>query len=235
MSQPNHVDKAHDKVLANPLRQRILATLRTSDEPGDIQHLATRFDVHANTVRAHLAVLEDAGLVASDPQPGDGPGRPRLAYRATPLATEVDTGDANTGDKGYRFLAKMLVGHLSATTAQPSEVAQDIGVAWGRHLVTGPAPFQQLPAMEGIDRLVALLDDFGFAPEVDLDDPARPHIELRRCPFLDVARDHQDVVCAIHLGLTRGALDELGVDVEATALHPFVEPDRCMTDLAVAT
>lgn len=234
MSQPKSLDKAPDKVVANvvanPLRQRILATLRSTNEPCDIQHLATRFDVHANTVRAHLAVLEDAGMAASEPQPGDGPGRPRLVYRATARATEADT-----EDPGYRLLARMLVGHLSATAAQPSEVAQGIGLAWGRHLVTGPAPDEVLPAMEGIDRLVGLLDDVGFDPLVDTDDPSKPHIELRRCPFLDVARDHQDVVCAIHLGLTRGALDELGVAVEATALHPFVEPDRCVTDLAMAT
>jgi putative alpha-1,2-mannosidase len=56
---------------------------------------------------------------------------------------------------------------------------------------------------------------------------------MRRCPFLEVARDHQDVVCAVHLGLVRGALSELGVDVQARDLIPWAEPDACITHLSV--
>lgn len=224
MSQEERLHRA----LANPLRRRILSTLRARDEPVDVQQLAADLDVHVNTVRAHLATLEEAELVASDPQPRDRPGRPRLAYRATAQATDVE---ADT--PGYRFLAQMLAGYLSSTADDPSGVAQGIGTAWGQHLIDRPAPFEQLDTDEGIGRLVRLLDEFGFAPELEDEDGEHPHIDLRRCPFLDVAREHQDVVCAIHLGLMRGALDELGVTVEATALHPFVEPDRCVTDLKV--
>lgn len=216
------------RALGNPLRRRIMASLRARDEPVDVHQLATDFDVHVNTVRVHLATLEDAGLVVSAPQPRDRPGRPRLAYRATEAAADVEA-----DSPGYRFLAQMLAGYLSSTADDPDEVAQGIGAAWGQHLVDRPAPFEQLDTAEGIDRLVRLLDEFGFAPEQEGGDGQQRHIALRRCPFLDVAREHQDVVCAIHLGLMRGALDGLGVTVEATALHPFVEPDRCVTDLQV--
>jgi hypothetical protein len=49
-----------------------------------------------------------------------------------------------------------------------------------------------------------------------------------------IAQEHREVVCAVHLGLVRGAPDELGVAVKtAAAMHPFVAPDRCVTDLAV--
>ena len=224
MSQEDRLHRA----LANPLRRRILSILRTRDDALDIRRLAADLDVHANTVRAHLATLEEARLVASEPQPREGPGRPRLAYRATSQAEEVEA-----DGPGYRFLAQMLAGYLSSTAHDPSETAEGIGAAWGSHLVDRPAPFEQLDRAEGIDRLVRLLDEFGFAPEPEMEsaDGEPPHIALRRCPFLDVAREHQDVVCAIHLGLMRGALDELGVTVEATALHPFVSPDRCVTDL----
>ena len=216
------------RALANPLRRRVLASLRARDQACEVQELAVDLDVHANTVRAHLAVLEEAGLVASEAQPRDRPGRPRLAYRATDQAADVEA-----DSPGYRFLARMLAGYLSSTADDPSQVAQDIGAAWGHHLVDRPAPFERLSDDEGLDRLMELLDEFGFAPERDRDATGAAHIALRRCPFLDVARDQQDVVCAIHLGLMRGALDELGVTVEATALHPFVQPDRCVTDLQV--
>ena len=217
------------RALANPLRRRTLAILRARDEPVDVQQLATDLDVHVNTARAHLATLEEAGLVASDPQPRDRPGRPRLAYRATAQATDLEA-----ATPGYRFLAQMLAGYLSSSADDPSGVALGIGAAWGRHLVERPAPFEQLDTGEGIERLVRLLDEFGFEPELAVAAGTQPRIALRRCPFLDVAREHQDVVCAIHLGLMRGALDELDVTVEATALHPFVDPDRCVTDLQVS-
>lgn len=216
------------RALANPLRRRILASLRARADGLDVRDLAQDAGVHVNTVRSHLGILEEAGLVGAQPVPRDGPGRPRLAYHATPEAA-VAVGDG----PGYRLLAKMLAGHLEADAEHPNEVARAIGDAWGQHLVERPAPFEELTPAAGVDRLVALLCELGFDPEVRGGDPTRPVVELRRCPFLAVARDHQDVVCSIHLGLMRGALAELGVEVRATELRPFVEPDRCLAELEV--
>ena len=218
------------RALANPVRQRILASLRAGAGGVDIQELAQVAGVHVNTVRSHLGILEEAGLVVAEPLPRDGPGRPRLAYHATAEAA-VAVGDGP--GPGYRLLAGMLAGHLEANAEDPSEVARAIGDAWGQHLVERPAPFEQLSPAAGVDRLVALLSELGFDPEVRGGDPTRPVVELRRCPFLAVARDHQDVVCSVHLGLMRGALAELGVEVRATELRPFVEPDRCLAELEV--
>ncbi len=55
---------------------------------------------------------------------------------------------------------------------------------------------------------------------------------MRACPFLELARAHQDVICPIHLGLMRGALAELKARTRATQLEPFVQPDLCVARLA---
>lgn len=214
------------RALASPVRGRLLELLRASPPLG-VDELADHLDVHVNTVRTNLGILEDAGLVASEPEPRDRPGRPRLVYRAT----EADDPDSGGG---YRFLAEVLTGWLAATEADPAGAGRDAGRAWGRHLVDRPAPLTTPDVDDALDRLVGLLDEVGFAPEVDASDPDSPRVLLRRCPFLDVARDHQDVVCSIHLGLMRGALDELGVDLEVVDLLPFVEPSLCVADLAVS-
>jgi hypothetical protein len=42
------------------------------------------------------------------------------------------------------------------------------------------------------------------------------------------------VVCGVHLGVVRGALQELGSDperTERTALQPFSEPGACRLDM----
>ena len=218
------------RALASPVRQQILAVLRGKDPQG-VHALAQHLGLHANTVRAHLTVLEKAGLVVSRPQGRDRPGRPRLTYHATDDADMRDT-DEPRGD-GYRFLAGILASYLTATAADPSDAAEEAGAGWGRYLVDRPGPFQRIEPRAAVERIVALLDQLGFAPELDDGDPATPRVLLRRCPFLDVAREHQQVVCGIHLGLMRGALDELGVDVQVRDLLPFVEPGLCVSHLSV--
>ena len=54
---------------------------------------------------------------------------------------------------------------------------------------------------------------------------------MHRCPFRDLAEQHGDVVCSVHLGLIRGALAEIGAPVTATRLEPFVEPSLCRARL----
>jgi len=183
-------------------------------------------------VRAHLAVLEKAGLVVSQPLGRDRPGRPRLVYRATTDAAGAGDTDGGRG-RGYAFLARILASYVAATVADPAAAAEEAGTAWGRHLVDRPRPFQKVGSAAAIERIVEMLDELGFAPEVDDTDPATPRVLLRRCPFLDVAKEQQQVVCGIHLGLMRGALDELGVDVEARDLLPFVQPNLCVSHLQV--
>ena len=79
--------------------------------------------------------------------------------------------------------------------------------------------------------VVTLLEELGFAPSAD----ARLGVvKLHRCPLLQAAHQNPEVVCGVHLGLVRGALDELGAapdQSERTALQPFSEPGACRLDL----
>lgn len=214
--------------LASPVRTRIMALLRTADDGLDVAALADELDLHPNTVRSHLAKLDAARLVVSQPQPRDRPGRPRHTYRATEQADQVDR------DGGYRFLARMLTGQVAAADDPPAATSEETGAAWGRWLIDEPAPGAFTDPRSGIDQVVELLDGLGFSPELDDADPDRPRVLLRRCPFLDVAREHPEVICSLHLGLMRGALDSLGVDVAVEDLQPFVEPSLCVSHLQVS-
>lgn len=217
------------RALSSPVRTRLLEVLR--GEPDlDTAGLAARLRLHVNTVRTHLGQLEEAGLVESRAEERERPGRPRLLYRVTPDEPQAAPG---TDGRGYRFLASILASYLGATSTDTSVAAERAGRAWGGFVVYKPAPFAELEPSEALDRLAAMLDEFGFAPEIDFADPGHPSLVLRRCPFLEVAREHQDVVCSIHLGLMRGALDELGVDVQARDLVPWARPDACVAHLSI--
>ena len=52
-----------------------------------------------------------------------------------------------------------------------------------------------------------------------------------RCPFKDLAESHGAVICSLHLGMLRGALEELRAPVRVQALHPFAEPGVCLVEL----
>ena len=210
------MDAGRHRALAEPSRARILETLTQADEPLDAGQLAERVGLHANTVRWHLGVLADAGLVTSHAEARTRPGRPRIVFSAE---------EEPEGREDYRLLAAILAGSL-AGTPEGVAAAERAGKAWGRFLVERPAPFTRVDADDAADRVVALLDEHGFEPERENGD-----ILMHRCPFRDLAEEHGDVVCSVHLGLLRGALAEIGAPVTATRLEPFVAPSLCRARL----
>jgi len=205
------------RALAEPSRAQILETLSAEGEPLDAGQLAEHVGLHANTVRWHLGVLADAGLVTSHAEARTRPGRPRIVF--SPAEEKPDA------RQDYRLLAAILAGSLSGT-AEGVAAAERAGSAWGRYLVERPRPFAALTPGEAADHVVDLLDEHGFEPERENGD-----VLMHRCPFRDLAEEHGDVVCAAHLGLIRGALAEIGAPITVTRLEPFVEPGLCRARL----
>ncbi|MEV7687514.1 helix-turn-helix transcriptional regulator [Streptomyces bungoensis] len=213
----------------SPRRQEVLEVLRAAPEPLGVAETAERLGVHPNTVRFHLDALVADGLVERSLAAPSGPGRPRTVYTAH---RGMDRG----GVRGYQLLARMLLGRwASADPAEARAEAEEAGRAWGRYLVDPLPPSVPPTAERSAERLVALLDDLGFAPAPEGADPAGgppDRIRLRHCPFLELAEEHSELVCPLHLGLMRGALDGLGAPLTATGLEPFAEPDSCLAHLA---
>jgi predicted ArsR family transcriptional regulator len=225
VSDDSEQARRRHRALADPSRARILAEL-ADDGPLDTRELALRVGLHANTVRVHLGALADAGLVAAAAVAPQGRGRPRLAYSANGEAPDQ-------GGRRYRLLAEILTTLVARSGGDSTAQLEEIGEAWGHHLVESPPPLSSLSDAEAVGRLVELLAQIGFEPELE-SKPRSRQIAMRPCPFLELARRHQEVVCPIHLGLMRGALAELGATTRATKLEPFVRPDLCVAHLAGA-
>jgi predicted ArsR family transcriptional regulator len=221
MAEPaEHALRRH-RALADPKRAQILADL-AEDGPLDTRELARRVGLHVNTVRAHLGWLVDAGLVASERVPPRGRGRPRLVYRS--LVTEPEEG------RRYRLLAEILTALVARFGPEAEAQLEEIGEAWGHYLVESPTPSARLGEDEAIERLLSLLAEAGFRPQLEQAERRR-RILMRPCPFLELAQRHREVVCPIHLGLIRGALAELGATTRASRLEPFAGPDLCIAHL----
>lgn len=188
-------------------REAIIEALRASPDGLDTKELAAALELHPNTVRWHLGLLEQSGLVRPSPELRHGRGRPSVAWR---LTSEGATHDRDE----YRLLATMLAG-VVADDPDGETRAYEAGLRWGR----------DLHAAEPEAGVADLLDRQGFAATA-----CERCIEMRRCPFAALAEDAPQVICTLHRGIIDGALAETEVRVER--LDPFVEPGLCVARLA---
>lgn len=210
---------AQHVALAVSSRRRLLEVLQSAEEPLDVAALAYAVGLHVTTARFHLDVLERAGLVRRAVERGGRPGRPRQLYR---VVTVPEAGE------GHRQLAGVLAGALATEPDTASRSAEQAGRRWAA---------DQLPVADGlsweqgVQQVGELFARLGFSPQM-VDGDRQRHLELRACPFRDLGRAYPDIVCTAHLGLLRGALDQLRLPVaEQAELRPFVEPDLCIADV----
>ena len=202
-------------------RGTLLETLTASPAPMTLAALAAESGLHVNTVRDHLEALEQRGLVQRESAAPRGRGRPASLYRA-----------AEPGDRSeYAGLATALAAAINRTSDHPRDDAIAAGEGWGRELARAKAA-RQTTARAARGQVVALLDDLGFAPDADRRNAV---VRLTRCPLLDAAHRYPDIVCGVHLGIVRAALDEYGAAAEGADLFPFSEPGACGLQLMPGT
>jgi len=200
-------------------RQEVLRLLRAATTPLSVTAIARQLGVHPNTVRFHLDVLVASGLAEQAAPAHRRPGRPAQLFRSVPAMDPA-------GPRHYQLLAEILVQSVAAGP-EPSVHAADAGRAWGRSLAGTPGDG------EPVARLVSLLDDLGFDPDLRVSADGQ-RVGLRHCPFLELARERAQVVCPIHLGLMQGAMAAWGAQDTVSRLAPFAEPDLCVAHLAPA-
>lgn len=218
--------------LASTKRQSILATLNeAAPAPLNARNIADALSLHVTTVRFHLEQLEAVQLIRRQTNLGHTQrrGRPQVFY----VAAESNEPGTERVDTAREQLITVLA---SALSAQNHTVAPD-GVAGDADLVTASSPSNQAVAAgrtwarnltavthqtHYASQLLEVLTELGFDPA-----PEGDAIELRACPFRDAARQHPEVICAVH----RGMVDELlttDMKQRGVRLLPFVQPNLCM-------
>jgi predicted ArsR family transcriptional regulator len=161
------------------------------------------------------------GLVRRHRAAPHGRGRPAWLY---------DTTDANPGATSpeYAGLATTLAAAIHRGSTSPRADAVAAGTEWGHKLARDRGSRPGADRTEAHRRVVDLLEDLGFAPEVDEE---RSVARLTRCPLLEAAHRYTDVVCGVHLGIVRGAQAEYGASSAGTELLSFAEPGACLLRL----
>lgn len=202
---------APDDVLAQPTRARLFSLLSELRRPAGTVELAETLGLHPNGVRVHLERMERAGLVERARVRGQR-GRPPDVWR---VAAGAQPG--GNAPRGYRDLGRWLARAMRAGSRGPRG-AERTGREIGRELAPpGPNPT--------VDALEASLSALGFQPSVTHGEQGGVCFALCNCPYRDVVRENQPVVCALHRGITRGLLDALAPDARLNGFTPH-DPDE---------
>ncbi len=222
-------------LLESPVRRAIvdlLANLPEDDAGMSAAQVGERLGLHVTTARFHLDQLEEQRLVESASRQG-GVGRPRKVF-AIPrrrLPPAVDHTES------LQELSGLLAETWQATEDGLPLTPDQAGWRWSMRqaeregAAAGATPEQaRTPGawLGKVGATVDLLQRWGYMPELRTEDGGRTaELTLVDCPFLPLAAEHTDVVCGIHRGLLRGAMEALGEPDTEVALRPFVAPRTC--------
>jgi predicted ArsR family transcriptional regulator len=195
-------------------RSAVLSVMRDLGRAASVEEIAGALDVHPNTVRFHLRRLVEDGSAEQTVDTRAGRGRPRSLFRAV----------ADRGGRNYLMLARMLA--QTAAESGDAKLAERTGRSWGRQLLAeaGARPSKR-PAKVAA-HLETVLDSIGFAPRIEREGDGL-RVDLRHCPFLEVAREQPGLVCGMHQALIQGVLNGLASGMQVENLKPFVEPSLC--------
>ena len=207
------------KALADDTRYRLYRYIGLAGRPVSVREMSRRLSLHPNTVRPHLRRLEEAGLVAREMRKTASVGRPQMLY-------SVRDGQGGEG-RDYRLLAQMLCGLLYGERAKAQ--AGKLARQWGSYLVAqgGPKPGTRLPAGRNLALLQEAMAQAGFEPRFRRLAGSGIEVNLRDCPFRDLADDYRDLVCTLHKGLVEGMLAGLKPPLALKEFKPFAERGIC--------
>jgi predicted ArsR family transcriptional regulator len=173
------------EAISDPVRLAIVRHLGQAG-PSTLAEIVAGAGVHRNTVRHHVAALEEAGVI--EPAEAERPerGRPRKRYRLRGSWTLPST--------DFRGLAEVLAQLVRVLKPSPAAIRM-IGHAWGRY-------FRGRPGERSLEKdLPPVLERLGFLAEVD-----GRELRVSGCPCPLVLPENPSIVCALMTAVVEGYL-----------------------------
>ncbi|HZD72986.1 MAG TPA: transcriptional regulator [Actinomycetota bacterium] len=210
-------------LLLDPVRWRLYHYIRSSGGAVGRDEAARVVDVSRNLAAFHLDRMASTGLLEVEyrrltGRSGRGAGRPAKLYRVTGRRLAVSVPASR-----YALASTILAMALEQKTAgeSPAEAARRVALRVGaergddlrEHLAREPS---SLALAE------AALAELGYDP-VRHDD----RIELRNCPFHELAAGHRELTCAMNQALLAGLLPAVGADDLRAEGPRLWQPGHC--------
>ncbi|MFC4137455.1 MULTISPECIES: helix-turn-helix domain-containing protein [unclassified Microbacterium] len=192
--------RAHDfRGLTQPRRMQLLHAVQRV--PGRrAGELASECGIPLNTVRDHLRVLEDEGLIRSETVQVGTRGRPPVIFH--PVQDTSSSATASARVSGAVERGRLL--RAVTRTAASTPLAAD--------------------AQRQVDVLYEHLDDAGLEPSVD---EGALTFDLAPCRYHDMIDEERALVCGVHARLVQDVLRQAEGPLALRRLEPFVTAHRC--------
>lgn len=207
---------------ANLTRQqrRILEELHERPTGLTVREIAGSLELHPNTIRGHMEVLKDLGLVNMITRPSNGPGRPSSVYMAQ---------SALPGRPTAHLAGLVRVAVASMEPEPTAEKARELGRRWAESMFE----YGAVPAgADVVETTTALMAEMGFAPVTE-----GATMRLFRCPLIAPDGTIPRVVCEVHSGMI-DAITERTADPQGRQLlsvvHPMDAPGSCSVQFTYA-
>lgn len=204
------MDKRRDEpnklsALADPVRRQLYEYVASQDRPVRRDDAAEAAGISRTLAAYHLDRLAEAGLLDTsygrpEGQGGPGAGRPAKLYQR--VRDEVSV---TIPPRTYALLAQLLA----------DAVASDESGGVRTAVMAAAESEGRKAAGEDADLLQAL-EHRGYEPCVTCDGD----VDLRNCPFHQLAQRHVQLVCGLNHALVRGVLAGRGEDPDRAELVP---------------
>jgi predicted ArsR family transcriptional regulator len=193
--------------LSDARRREVYEFVAQQDRPVTRDEAGQALGMSRSLVAFHLDKLADAGLLdvsfarSPDRPAGRGAGRPSKRYRVSDLDLGV-----SIPPRRYDLVGRILARTLGAAGQSiPAETGWEIAAEEGRRLGQGYLDGLGGQRTVPVERVQEVLTDCGYSPM-----PDGRQILLRNCPFLAVAADLPEQVCALNHGFVNGVLQGVG-------------------------
>ncbi len=215
--------------LGDATRFAIYEHVVRSPEPVSASEAGAVFGVHRTVARSHLEKLARAGLVDMGTRRNPRGGRPAKVYAPSRARLDVQL-----PPRHYEALSMLLVRLAARLDGRSASLAEDVGCQHGREIAAGLADGR--PASDGgpdLEGVAAYLRGTGCSPRITVRDGRTVVVEVSTCLYLEVARDHAEVVCSLCGGVLCGLLGVEPVAHRRTA--SIVDGDPvCMHEFALS-
>lgn len=223
-------------VLSDPTRYYIYQYITKRHKDVTVQEIADNFEIHPNVARLHLSKLEDVNMLVSETKKTGKGGRPSRLYRLS-----EDVIQLNFPYRDYQLLSKIAMVTMMSLGDEGRKALYLTGKRLGTELIEQEIPRhhqhpdelsfeQKLNIVKGAATLA------GFYPEFEANkEETKIYFQIFNCPFKEVAIEHPETVCTMHVEFLRGMFESLFEDIELIEKENLIAGcDSCTYQALVA-
>lgn len=173
-------------------RQRILELLRDA-QIMTVEDLADKLELTPVTVRHHLDILKDEGLVeVPNVRRRDAPGRPQYTYQLTQSALAHFP-------RNYQALSNLMLAEIRESMP-PEQLDRMLGNVAARMAAEAAIPGPHAPPEQRMQSAVDYLNTRGYVAEWSREPNGAYILRTHNCPYHEVSHANSDL-CSLDLHL----------------------------------